>query len=190
MTKLLIVTGPSGIGKTYLANQIIQKYPRQFAIAKWYSTRQPRSGETSPDRIFISPTGFAAKEQAGDFFISETFHDHQYGYPASALKPADKNLIANAWPDLLPRFIDVPDVCMVGLTTDIGNLDLLKRRMISRGDSTERTTQRLEYVKRDIADMERQRGLITSHGNLFAIKTDAEIPEKVIPWIEEFLGLS
>ncbi len=45
MIKPIVFTGPSGVGKSSLINNMLTAYPTIFALVVSYTTRLPRSGE-------------------------------------------------------------------------------------------------------------------------------------------------
>lgn len=78
-TKLFILIGPSGVGKTTLANKLIatNKY-LEFLIT--HTTRAMRPGEIDGiDYHFISKQEFAEKEQKKQFITSTTIYGNSYG---------------------------------------------------------------------------------------------------------------
>lgn len=186
MNRLIVVVGPSAVGKTHLANLLTSRFPRSIAQGQLYTTRQPRPGEIGADRLFISPEEFKLR-QADEFFIAEKFHDSWYGYPKSLLDNSDKHLIINAWPALIPRFADIPQALILGMyTTDV---DLLKSRMAERGYNEVQLNERLELIQKDQQDLLAFSSNIDSKGKLFQISGDNIIPEEIVPWLQQELGL-
>lgn len=187
MSKLLVVTGPSGVGKTYLAGQLSRLYPEVFETVKIFSTRKPRTNEKFVDRIFITKDEFKDKKNKDEFVFSGSFHGNQYGYSRESLIPTSKNLIVNAWPAFIPKFAVLPDVVLLGLTVKNENLSLLQQRMLDRGDSLKQVKERLTLVNRDIKDLHDFNRTIGKYGRVFTVNDDKTIPEVVIPWLEEKL---
>lgn len=78
--KVLILTAPSGAGKTTIAKYLLAKYPAlAFSISA--TTRPPRTGEVSgTDYYFLSPTEFEA-HIAADSFVEweEVYSGKRYG---------------------------------------------------------------------------------------------------------------
>jgi len=67
---LVIVSAPSGAGKTTLVTQLIDRLGGQYGLKRLvtYATRQPRAGEIpGQDYIFISPQEFEQKIHEGFF---------------------------------------------------------------------------------------------------------------------------
>jgi guanylate kinase len=187
MKKVLVVSGPSGIGKTYLAVQLVAKYPSLIDQVKLFTTRSSRPNEHVADRIFITEEEFCAKQLRGDFFIAEKFHGNWYGYAKKSLEPRYKHIIVNTWPALLPQFEGLPDICLIGLTTNKAGIDLLRQRMLERGDSADKVNERLKLVGKDISDLAAHEKTVKKYGEVFTVTDDQSIYQSVIPWIEKLL---
>lgn len=185
MKYLLVIAGPSGVGKTYLAQQLLKLFPSKFASVKLYTTRSPREDEAKVDRIFVSAAKFRELDAKGKFFIAEKFHNNWYGFKKSDLLPGKKYLIVNAWPALLPRFKNLQNVYFVGLIVSKNHLDILQRRMIRRGDSPAKVSERIPLIKKDISDLLLHEDLVNRSGKMFMIENDQTIHDAVIPWIKQ-----
>jgi len=77
--KLIVISAPSGSGKTTIAKAIMQKYPRMlFSVSA--TTRPPRSGELEGrDYFFISKEDFKRRIQTGDLVEWEEIYGDLYG---------------------------------------------------------------------------------------------------------------
>ncbi len=77
--RLIVISAPSGSGKTTIARAIMQRYPRMlFSVSA--TTRQPRSGEvTGKDYFFLSKTEFQSRIKAGDLVEWEEIYGNYYG---------------------------------------------------------------------------------------------------------------
>jgi len=76
---LLVVSAPSGGGKTTVCQGLLEKCP-SFSRAITCTTRVPRVGEMDGrDYYFLSAEAFRAKLEAGEFLEHATVHDHLYG---------------------------------------------------------------------------------------------------------------
>jgi guanylate kinase len=183
---LFVVAGPSGVGKSYLGELLIQNYPDLFEVVKIFTTRGPRPNESNPDRIFITEEAFEERVSRGEFLVHGKLQGNKYGYEEKALVPEHKHLIVNAWPALIPEFAQREDVITVGLGTR--NYDMLKKRMSDRGDTPETIRQRMAFIERDMADLESVSALINRLGRVFEITDDSTIAREVIPWVNSFLA--
>ncbi len=77
--QLIIITAPSGAGKTTLIKKILEKGDYQFSVS--YTTRESRVGEIDGiDYHFITKEDFLNKVNQGDFFAEwATVHTNMYG---------------------------------------------------------------------------------------------------------------
>ncbi len=189
MPKLIVVSGPSGVGKTYLAEQLQRLYPDKVSSVRLVTTRRPRTKEAAVDRTFVSLEEFKAMEQNQEFILTDIFQGHWYGYPKRELQPITKHLVVNAWPALLPKLVKLPDVIFVGLTITTASLSLLTTRMSDRGNSAQVISARIPLIQKDIRDIEALAHLIQDHGMLFTVVDNQTVPEVIIPWAETTLGL-
>lgn len=76
---LLIVSAPSGAGKTSLVNALLDADPG-IRKSVSYTTRAPRPGEVDGRHYhFVTPQAFDDLERAQDLLESATVHDYRYG---------------------------------------------------------------------------------------------------------------
>ncbi len=85
--KLIIITAPSGAGKTSVTKYLLDKIP-QLAFSVSATTRKPRSNETDGvDYYFISEEAFHKKIQENDFIEWEMVYEGKfYGTSRSELE--------------------------------------------------------------------------------------------------------
>jgi len=76
---LVVVAGPSGVGKSTLLKRLLREAPR-FAFAVSCTTRAPRPGEEhGRDYYFLSEDAFDRHVAQGDFAEWEALHARRYG---------------------------------------------------------------------------------------------------------------
>src|SRR5262245_23181371 len=76
---LVVISAPSGGGKTTLCNQLLAARP-DMARAITCTTRAPRKGEKDGvDYYFLDATSFLKRVQAGNFLEHATVYGHSYG---------------------------------------------------------------------------------------------------------------
>lgn len=82
---LLILSAPSGTGKTTLARRLVASHPGAlFSVS--YTTRAPRGGEQEgADYHFVGEERFREMIAKGEFLEWAQVHDHHYGTPRSVL---------------------------------------------------------------------------------------------------------
>lgn len=74
---LIVISGPSGVGKGTVINSLLKKLP-DVDLAISYTTRQPRPGEKNGrEYFFVSDDNFAKT----DFLESAVVHGFKYGTP-------------------------------------------------------------------------------------------------------------
>jgi len=85
---LIVVSAPSGAGKTTLCHEVRQLVPDLFYSVS-YTTRAPRPGEVDgKDFQFVTEAAFLAMRDKDEFAEWAEVHGHRYGTPAKALEGA------------------------------------------------------------------------------------------------------
>ncbi len=150
---LIIVSGPSGAGKTSVCSPLLERVPG-IRVSVSTTTRRPRAGEREGvDYRFVDDAEFDRMVAAGEFAEWATVHGHRYG---TARRPLEEGLEAGE--DLLLD-IDVqgarqikaiyPGAVSIFLIPPSRNS--LEQRLRSRGTDDEQTVRRrLEGACREI----------------------------------------
>jgi guanylate kinase len=82
---LILISAPSGGGKTTLCQQLLARHP-EMTRAITTTTRAPRVGERDgTDYNFLDEAAFAGRVEAGDFLEHATVHSYRYGTPKTAV---------------------------------------------------------------------------------------------------------
>jgi guanylate kinase len=135
--KIIIVTAPSGAGKTSITRHLLQYFP-QLAFSVSAATRQARSNEQhGKDYYFISEEEFQKKIQANEFVEWEMVYEGRY-YGTL------KSELDRIWSDGKIPVLDVDVKGAIHVQGQYPNttlsifiqppsIDELKRRLISRG---------------------------------------------------------
>lgn len=86
---LLVVSGPSGVGKGTVIDGLLERYPG-VGVSVSCTTRQPRQGETDrEDYQFVSNSEFEQMRQSGQLLEWAQVHDrHLYGTPRAPVEQA------------------------------------------------------------------------------------------------------
>jgi guanylate kinase len=85
---LIVVSAPSGAGKTTLCHEVRQLVPDLFYSVS-YTTRAPRPGEVDgKDFHFVTDVEFLAMRDRDEFAEWAEVHGNRYGTPAKALESA------------------------------------------------------------------------------------------------------
>lgn len=85
---LLVVSAPSGAGKTTLCDRLINEFDCvTYSVS--CTTRAPREGEVDGrSYYFLSASDFAARIEAGDFLEHAVVHGNQYGTLKESVRDA------------------------------------------------------------------------------------------------------
>ena len=65
--RVLIISGPSGVGKSSIAKMLVSRYPEKYAVVKSVTTRKPREDERLEEYTYLSEDSFRILERAGNF---------------------------------------------------------------------------------------------------------------------------
>lgn len=87
---LLVLSAPSGAGKTTLARRLLKELPdARFSVS--VTTRAPRGAERDGvDYQFVDTASFLQRIERGDFVEWAQVHDHFYGSPQSVVDEATR----------------------------------------------------------------------------------------------------
>lgn len=84
--RLIIISAPSGTGKTSVIKRLLAKYPDRIHSVSW-TTRSKRKNEIDDqDYHFVDPSAFKAGIQTGAFAEWAEVHGAHYGTPIAPLK--------------------------------------------------------------------------------------------------------
>jgi guanylate kinase len=79
MSKVFVITGPSGVGKGTLIAELLKRVP-ELELSVSATTRQPRDGEQDGrDYHFLDGDEFDRRADAGDFVEFANYSDNRYG---------------------------------------------------------------------------------------------------------------
>jgi guanylate kinase len=77
--KVFVITGPSGVGKGTLIEQLLERIP-ELELSVSATTREPRPGEADGrDYHFLTAAEFERRVDAGDFLEHATYSGNRYG---------------------------------------------------------------------------------------------------------------
>jgi guanylate kinase len=79
VSKVFVITGPSGVGKGTLIAELLERVP-DLELSVSATTREPRDGEQDGREYhFLSPEEFDRRVEAGDFLEFATYSGNRYG---------------------------------------------------------------------------------------------------------------
>ena len=156
---LVVVSGPSGVGKDAVLARVRERAPagEQFAVPVTMTTRAPRDGEVDGiDYLFVTDEEFQRRVEAGELLEHAEVYGHSYGVPRSQLRDA----LASRR-DVIVR-VDVqgvatlrrllPGALFLFLAPD--DMQQLEQRLRERGGDEEATRRRLDTAQREMAERE------------------------------------
>jgi guanylate kinase len=148
---VLVVTGPSGVGKGTLIRRLLERVPG-LKLSVSATTRPPRPGEEDgSDYHFLTPEEFEKRLLRGEFLEHAVYAGNQYGTPRSEIDRAPEGLVLEIevegarqvrerLPEALQVFIAPPSP------------EALRDRLLTRGtDSEEQMQRRLARAEEELA---------------------------------------
>src|SRR6201995_1204392 len=85
---MLVISSPSGAGKTSLSRRLVADHP-DLELSISATTRAPRPGELDGREYhFVTPEAFAAMVAADNFLEHANVHEHRYGSPKAPVMEA------------------------------------------------------------------------------------------------------
>jgi guanylate kinase len=151
--KLVVISGPSGVGKSTVVRQVLSQFGPQLRLSVSATTRPPRGDEQDGvDYFFLSDAEFARRRAAGEFLeCIEVFgRGHWYGTLWSEVR---SSLSQGKWVileidvdgarEVLRQF---PEAVTIFIRPD--SMEELERRLRRRGTEHEDAIQRRLAVAR------------------------------------------
>jgi guanylate kinase len=152
--RLLVITGPSGVGKGTLVKQLRSRHPDlHFSVS--VTTRSPRAGEVNGVHyFFLSREEFIQLREAGGLLEWAEYANQFYGTPKAAvlekmrqgqdvlleIELVGARQVFQQWPDAIGIFIQPP------------SLSELERRLRDRASDSEESIQnRLTQARKELA---------------------------------------
>lgn len=155
---LIVITGPSGVGKGTLLSRLCQRYPDLFQLSVSVTTRSPRPHEVDGREYFFWDRGkFEQAKQEGFFLEWAEYADNLYGTPKQQVEEtiakgkwvlleidlAGARQIAQTFPEALRIFIAPPSMSVLE--------ERLRKRLT---DSEEAIAKRLAHAEIEMAAMD------------------------------------
>lgn len=156
--KIIIICGPSGVGKGTIIKGLIKSKNIHITLVKTYTTRKPQKRDKNLDNhIYISKKEFLNKLKVGEFFESNFYNGNYYG----TLKKDLENIIKSKKTGLLEQNLDKALLTKKQykniLTIFIySSLETIKQRLVKRGENTkEEIRERLKIAKDELKNKDK-----------------------------------
>ena len=152
--RIIVITGPSGVGKGTLLQAIFQEYPDlHFSVSA--TTRAPRPNETEGTHYyFLTQSEFQAKIKQNEFLEWAEFAGNYYGTPkAPILEKVKEGLTVILEIELEgARHVrqTAPEACQIFILPP--SMEALEHRIRARGqDQPDAIAKRLARAKVEVA---------------------------------------
>lgn len=153
--KLIVITAPSGSGKTSIAEYLLDEFPEiRFSVSA--TTREPRKGEKDgEDYFFISRNEFDKKIKNNEFLEWEEFYgNYRYGTLRSQV---DKLIKSGYFPLLdveVKGALNIKDMYgshCISIFIQPPSLEELKKRLLGRGTENDKSlATRLKRAEKEL----------------------------------------
>ncbi|CDO77657.1 hypothetical protein BN946_scf184969.g8 [Trametes cinnabarina] len=160
----LVISGPSGVGKSTLLKRLFAEYPDKFGFSVSHTTRAPRAGEVDgKDYHFVSQDNFKHLIAEGAFIEYAQFSGNFYGTSFMAVREIEKSgrrCILDIEAQGV-RQIKATNLNPVYLFISPPSLTVLRERLKGRGTESEASVAKrlatalkeIEYAKEGAHDL-------------------------------------
>jgi guanylate kinase len=142
-TLKIIISGPSGVGKTTIA-ELLTKKLQYVRLAKTVTTRKPREADGKSNYIHICNAEFEDLKKNNCFIETITYNGFEYGTLSSEISDGRHTIFiinvdggkifSEKYNDCVLIFIDAKD-------------ETIKDRLLKRGEKN--IEERMEYINRE-----------------------------------------
>jgi len=154
--KVLVVTGPSGVGKGTLIRKLRERHSG-WAVSVSATTRDPRAGEENGrDYYFFTREEFDGRVERGEFLEWAEYAGNRYGTPRTELdKPVSVLVLEIEIQGALQVRETLPEALQVFILPP--SFETLRERLVGRGtDAPEVIERRLARSREELEEAERE----------------------------------
>jgi guanylate kinase len=157
MEKLIIISGPSGVGKNTLADIVIKEFP-EFQYFKKITTRDKRPSDRDDEMFFLTQEEFNIEKEKYKVILPYEVRGRDYGFPVShfgELKNSPRIICLSDF-DLISSLYEAFNTTTVYVKAPI---DAIKDRLTLRQDTDEQRRRSIESVESHLMDYKKFRDL-------------------------------
>ncbi|EDR14682.1 uncharacterized protein LACBIDRAFT_182374 [Laccaria bicolor S238N-H82] len=141
----LVLSGPSGVGKSTLLNRLFSEFPDKFGFSVSHTTRSPRPGELHGKQyFFVTHQKFKDLIQEGAFIEYAEFSSNFYGTSFATVRQVEqqgKRCILDIEAQGV-RQIKATDLNPIYLFISPPSMTVLRARLQNRGTETDASLQK------------------------------------------------
>ena len=188
MIKLLVLAGPSAVGKTTVAHEILSADSR-FSLSRSATTRAPRGDGYDSEYIYLSRTEFERRIASGEVLEYTEYAGAYYGTPHSEIERIDKEgkiplLILDRQGVASLSHSPLVASCSVYIYDDISVMEERLRKRFETDSSPERESRLKIRLDKNLADY---REILDTAPHLYAFVKNGGTPnETALAVIEVF----
>ena len=148
--KVLIISGPSGVGKSSIAKLLASSFPEKYEVVKSVTTRMPRENESGDEYTYLSEESFRILERSGNF-LEVASYDGNGCFYATPRDEVVRILGLNKVPVLVIDVAGNKQICSKKKEHDfevisifvVASAEQVYKRLLNRGEAIEDIIDRM-----------------------------------------------
>jgi guanylate kinase len=152
--KAIIISGPSGVGKTRLLNDFITIYKNDFDFSVSYTSREIRKGENEGVNYFyVTKEEFEKKIKNNDFLEWAIVHENYYGTCRKTVEKIMKKRHCILDIDVQGAMqIQKLNIKAAFIFIQVPTIEILRERLLNRStDSIDKINKRINIAQQEMS---------------------------------------